>query len=606
MSKKAKKNNDNGGIMRMLMRVPLRWLIIAAFGIVTLQVLVQVSLAVRNVNTVETDVHSTRDTKLPQLLAIIQQRQHLANSYRQYIDAALTGNKDIYNQAENTAQVFYNDTGHLLDVYAKEPDMANQVKQLVLDFSTFQDQAERMVQAYGAGKTADGRKLSTAMDTTAKTVSDEIEALANANTKQVDASMDVVYHAVKSTKLQLWVMLGIVLLIGVLANLLFDVIIYRRISPILAVVGEWATGSMEPRIRLIPCKDPLGQLAIAVNNLGDNTEAFLQETTASLEAMSQGDLERRVDRRGLSTEMQRVASIINENLDSLAGEHRRTAEQLEKTKAFQGDIDRVTKSLGSISVQVDSRSQSLAASAEESSRQASVASNGAEQASHNVATVAAAAEELSASIAEVTRQIRESKQISDEAVHQAESTTQTVVTLGQASQEIGQIVQLISDIAEQTNLLALNASIEAARAGDAGRGFAVVAGEVKELANQTARATEKISTQINRLQVESKQSSEAIAGIASIIKRASDINAAITAAAEEQATAAHEISASVQHANASVAEVTGSVSDVSGAAEDTGRSASEMLSAAQQLQSNTEELETIVTQFVSNLNLANA
>ena len=602
MSKKAKKNNnDSSGIMRMLMRVPLRWLIIAAFGIVTLQVLVQVSLAVRNVNTVETDVHSTRDTKLPQLLAIIQQRQNLANSYRQYIDAALTGDKAIYNQAENTAQVFYNDTGHLLDVYAKAPDMANQVKQLVLDFSTFQDQAERMVQAYNAGKKADGLKLSTAMDSTAKTVSDEIETLANANTKEVDASMDIVYHAVKSTKMQLWVMLGIVLLIGVLANLLFDVIIYRRISPILAVVGEWATGSMEPRIRLIPCKDPLGQLAIAVNNLGDNTEAFLQETTASLEAMSQGDLDRRVDRRGLSTEMQRVADIINANLDSLAGEHRRTAEQLEKTKAFQGDIDRVTKGLGSISVQVDSRSQSLAASAEESSRQASVASNGAEQASHNVATVAAAAEELSASIAEVTRQIRESKQISDDAVHQAENTTKTVDTLGQASQEIGQIVQLISDIAEQTNLLALNASIEAARAGDAGRGFAVVAGEVKELANQTAHATEKISTQINRLQVESKQSSEAIAGIASIIKRASDINATITAAAEEQATAAHEISASVQHASISVSEVTGSIGDVSAAAEETGRAASEMLSRSQQLEESSGRVSAIVDEFARSL-----
>jgi methyl-accepting chemotaxis protein len=600
MSKKPKGKNNNGGMLRILMRMPLRWLIVAAFGIVTLQVLVQVSLAVHKVNGVGADIHDTRDTRLPQLLAIIQQRQNLATSYRQYIDAALTGKKDLYDQAENTAQNFYNDTGNLLDVYAKAPKKADQVKQFVLDFSTFQDQAERMVQAYNAGKQAEGHKLSAAMDASAKNVSEEIEALANTNTKELDASMDVVSNSVKSTRTLLWAMIGIVLLIGILANMLFDAIIYRRISPILAVVGEWATGSMEPRIHLVPCQDPLGQLAIAVNNLGDNTEAFLQETTASLEAMSQGNLERRVDQRGLSTEMQRVATIINANLDSLAGEHRKSAEQLEKTKIFQGDIDRVAKGLGSISEQVDGRAQGLAASAEESSRQASVASNGAEEASHNVATVAAAAEELSASIAEVTRQIREAKQISDQAVQQAEDTTQTVDTLGQVSQEIGQIVQLISDIAEQTNLLALNASIEAARAGDAGRGFAVVAGEVKELANQTALATEKISTQINRLQVESKQSSEAISGIAGIIKRASDINAAITSAAEEQSTAAHEISASVQHANASVAEVTGSIRDVSGAAEETGRAASEMLSASQKLEENSEVLSQILADFAKN------
>ncbi len=272
-----------------------------------------------------------------------------------------------------------------------------------------------------------------------------------------------------------------------------------------------------------------------------------------------------------------------------------------RTQAFETGIHDEIARLSSLAQEMKAGADGLAASAEESSRQASAASNGAEQASHNVATVAAAAEELSASIAEVTRQIREAKQISDDAVHQAEGTTQTVDALGQASQEIGQIVKLISDIAEQTNLLALNASIEAARAGDAGRGFAVVAGEVKELANQTAHATEKISTQINRLQVESKQSSEAIAGIASIIKRASDINATITAAAEEQATAAHEISASVQHASVSVSEVTGSIGDVSTAAEETGRSASEMLSRSQQLEESSGRVSAIVEEFARSL-----
>ncbi|MDX8413269.1 MAG: methyl-accepting chemotaxis protein, partial [Mariprofundales bacterium] len=173
--------------------------------------------------------------------------------------------------------------------------------------------------------------------------------------------------------------------------------------------------------------------------------------------------------------------------------------------------------------------------------------------------------------------------------------------LGKATRQIGDVVQLISEIAEQTNLLALNASIEAARAGEAGRGFAVVAGEVKDLANQTAQATEQISRQIKRLQVESDQSTEAIHTIADTIAEVGQITAQITSEADQQGEATQEISVSIQNANDSVIQVTENMSVVTEASENTGASAQEMLTEAQHLQETTHTLNSFVNDFLHKL-----
>lgn len=597
MSKKAKR-----GILSLVMRVPLRWLIVGAFGFVTVTVLAMVLMSARNVTAIDAEAGKVKERTLVELRAGENLRYHLAQAQGMITVAALTGSREAMRSAEEYQKKFYDDMRDLLTQYAErgEEAKAAQVQAVSLDFSRFEELGNAILEAKNRDA-SQTEKLIWELNQAAKDVTTNLDGLAEQIGYEMDESLGRVGEDIGQAGRQLWIMAGIVFAVGVLASIFFHIVLMRRVHPILAAVNEWATGSMGPRVLNIPCRDELGRMAYAINNFGDKVEAFLAETTVSLEALGRGELDRRIDSRGLSVALKQVAEAINKSLDEVAESRRQAERNLQLIQSFEEDIAGISSELESVSDQVDSRAQSLAATAEESSRQAAAASEGAEQASHNVATVAAAAEELSSSITEVSRQIREAQEISSAAVQQAQSTNAMVAKLGKASEEIGQIVQLISDIAEQTNLLALNASIEAARAGDAGRGFAVVAGEVKELANQTAKATEKISQQIQQLQDECKKSSEAIGNITETIQRVGEINETITVAAEEQAAAAREISESVQHANTSVADVTGSMADVSTAAEETGKAASDMLKAAQSLKGATEALSSLVNHFLQEL-----
>jgi methyl-accepting chemotaxis protein len=234
-------------------------------------------------------------------------------------------------------------------------------------------------------------------------------------------------------------------------------------------------------------------------------------------------------------------------------------------------------------------------------RQAQAAVNAAGSAANNVSTVAAATEQLAASIQEITRQVAESTNIASQAVQEASQTSTTIRTLAEAAERIGEVVNLINDIAAQTNLLALNATIEAARAGDAGKGFAVVASEVKNLANQTAKATENIISQISSMQTATNDAVQAIGRIDKTIGQMNHISTAIAAAVEQQGAATQEIARNVEAAAQGTSEVSQNISGMNMVVSETRTSAADVLDKATELGQKAESLRGDVKQFLDEI-----
>ncbi len=264
---------------------------------------------------------------------------------------------------------------------------------------------------------------------------------------------------------------------------------------------------------------------------------------------------------------------------------------------------RILNTLSETSGQLSAASEELSATATqmeknstETSEQSKSAASASEKVSKGVQTVATNTEEMAASIKEISKSSSEASEISKEASNKAQETNETITKLGEHSQEIGNVIKVISSIAQQTNLLALNATIEAARAGDAGKGFAVVANEVKELARQTAKATEEITNKIGAIQESSKGAVTAIAEISDIIEKLNNISMSIAAAVEQQTATTNEVSRIIQESNRGVEGISQTVKVVSEAADQSSTGASQTLEAAKELSQLAEKLKELVDQ----------
>ncbi|MBB2963827.1 methyl-accepting chemotaxis protein [Methylobacterium sp. R2-1] len=403
---------------------------------------------------------------------------------------------------------------------------------------------------------------------------DGVDARVKRLSEELAAARDEASHAASRSSMILLIASALGFMVALGAAAVITVAgVTRPLASLVSVLQRMAQGEVDATIREASRGDEIGAVGRAVEGI----KAMVAQKAAE------------------QAEMRRIA-------DEAAAERRRT--MIELADGFERAVGGIVGRVSSSATELQATAQQMSSTANEAANQSSTVAAAAEEAASNVGTVAAAAEELGASVQEIGRQVQGSAGLAEKAVAEADQTGQLVRELSRTSARIGDMVSMISNIASQTNLLALNATIEAARAGEAGRGFAVVATEVKELASQTARATEEIAGQIGEIQGVTERAVTAIGSITGRIGEINSVAATIAAAVEQQGAATQEIVRNVSQASTGTTEVTRNVVGLAQASDEAGAAASQVLAAASELSRESEHLTSEVSRFLSTVRAA--
>ncbi|MBL4614026.1 MAG: methyl-accepting chemotaxis protein [Magnetovibrio sp.] len=492
----------------------------------------------------------------------------------------LPGFDDGFGEAEKFAEKFVKDVAlaRQLATSLDLPDIVTSLNEVETAFGPFYQTGIKMGEIYVAKGPEEGNVMMNEFDGVAEVMGQNMASLLAqvdvATTARLEGLQNFIHEvqvSIEDVARLNMILTAIGVLIGLVAAAYLFTVIKSSIEGLLVDIGQISNQNYASDMTLsVDRTDEFGTVARA-----------LAKTKSAL-----ADAERR-------EEEQKAAEVHQ-------AEKSRT-ERLRMAEQFETSVGAVVETVAAAATEMQASARSVSGTADQTSQQATNVAAAAEQASANVQTVSSAAEELSSSISEISRQVSQSTQVASTAVAEVEGANEKIQGLAEAANKIGEVVALITDIADQTNLLALNATIEAARAGEAGKGFAVVASEVKNLANQTAKATEEISNQIGGIQGATQDAVQAIGSIGGIINQINEITSTIAAAVEEQGAATSEIARNVEQASSGTQEVSANISQVTQAASETGSSATQILDAATELGRQSDMLNGEVSNFLNTI-----
>ena len=460
------------------------------------------------------------------------------------------------------------------------PELVRLIAEAKAAFAPYYATGRRMAETYVAKGPAAGNALMPEFDKASEALQGKLDALltqADGAVAEESRQLGDAVQGIEQSGDRLIAGVAVAGVLGGLASLAIGILLFRGVVRPL--------GAMTRAMRRLAD----GDKAVAIPGVGRKDEI------GSMAGAVQVFKEHMIEAERLKAEQEaakaRAAADKKAAMNTMADE-------------FDRSVKGVVAVVASAATELQTSAQSMAATAEEASRQSNAVVTAVDQTSKNIGTVASASEELAASVNEIGRQVEQSSQIAKHAVEEAGTTSTAVNGLAQTAQRIGDVVKLIQDIASQTNLLALNATIEAARAGEAGKGFAVVASEVKALANQTAKATEEIAAQIGEIQGATSQTVGAIESISKTIVEINQISTTIASAVTQQGAATKEIAGNAHQVAQGATEIGGNIGGVSEAAHQTGVAATQVLGASTELSQQAERLRHEIDAFIAGLRAA--